>query len=263
MRICTLASGSSGNCTYVESTSTKVLIDAGISAKRVRQSLAQLGVSLSQIDAILISHEHTDHVNQASMIAIGAECPIYTTERTFAGFWNLLSGHEKIRHFQIGHNFCIKDVCIHPFRVFHDAQDPCGFLLQEKSLFSHLDKRVAVATDLGTFTPQLASLLKECDALILESNHDLEKLIQGDYPWHLKQRIRSEVGHLSNQAAGEAIASLAQHGRLKKVFLAHLSERNNDPGCALATVKACLKGQQGQLEILVAPRDEMSKVIAF
>jgi len=261
MRICTLASGSSGNCTYVESESAKILIDAGISAKKVRAALAKLDVSINQIDALLITHEHSDHVNEAGIVSIAIGCPIYATERTYGGFWNSLSGHEKITHFQVGHDFVIKDLYVHPFRVFHDALDPCGFLIKEAALIDDHSKYIGIATDLGTFTPQLTALLKKCEVLVLESNHDLEMLIKGNYPWHLKQRIRSEVGHLSNRACGEAIATLAQYGYLKKVFLVHLSESNNHPDKAVWTINACLGELENQVELIVAPRDELSKVI--
>jgi phosphoribosyl 1,2-cyclic phosphodiesterase len=261
MRICTLASGSSGNCTYVESESAKILIDAGISAKRVRAALAKLDVTLNQIDALLITHEHSDHVNEAGIVSIASGCPIYSTERTYAAFWNLLSGHEKICHFQIGHDFVIKDLQIHPFRVFHDAVDPCGFIIRGRGLFAEHAKQVAIATDLGTFTPQLTMLLQKCEVLVLESNHDLEMLIKGDYPWHLKQRIRSEVGHLSNRACAEAIASLASFGYLKRVILVHLSESNNHPEKAVATIEECLKDSPSKIELIVAPREEISKII--
>lgn len=263
MRVCVLASGSSGNCTYVESHSTKLLIDAGLSARQVRERLCKLGIQPDQIDAILITHDHQDHTSEAGIVSLALGSPIYCTERTLAGFWNLLSGHEQIRHFRVGQEFWVKDLKIHPFRVFHDALDPCGFLIEEASLFTQYAKRLGIATDLGTIPLLLRENLKDCDLLILESNHDLEMLLQGDYPWHLKQRIRSEVGHLSNQAAGEAIAAIAQHGRLKRVFLAHLSEKNNHPQKALETVKSCLNGLSPQLEIYVSHRDRPSPLIEF
>ena len=263
MRVCLLASGSSGNCTYVQSNSAEILIDAGLSARQVRERLSNLGLRPDKIDALLITHEHQDHTSEAGIVSLALGCPIYTTERTLAGFSNSLSGHEQIRHFRIGQEFFIKDLRICPFRVFHDALDPCGFLVEEKSLFPQYAKRLAIATDLGTVTDQLKEILKECDLLIFESNHDLEMLLQGDYPWHLKQRIRSEVGHLSNDAAGKAIATIAQHGRLRKVFLAHLSEKNNQPRKALETVKAHLTGLSNQLEVYVAARDRPSRIIEF
>jgi phosphoribosyl 1,2-cyclic phosphodiesterase len=263
MRVCALASGSSGNCALVESESAKILIDAGLSTRQVRERLDRLGMKSNQIDALLITHEHIDHTREAGLLAISLDCPIYATERTLPGFREYLSGHETIRSFSLGREFYIKDLQIHPFRVFHDAREPCGFLIREAALFAEHAKSLGIATDLGTVTDQLTETLKDCDVLVLESNHDLDMLIQGDYPWHLKQRIRSEVGHLSNDAAGQAIATLARRGRLTKVLLAHLSENNNRPHKALATVQGYLNGLTKKIELYVAPRDRLSRVIEF
>jgi phosphoribosyl 1,2-cyclic phosphodiesterase len=261
MRVCTLASGSSGNATYIESAGAKILIDAGISARRIRESLGELGVFAPSLDALLITHEHHDHVSEAGIVSIALDCPIYTTERTLSGFWQTLSGHEKIRHFRPEERFLIQDLCILPFRVFHDALDPCGFIIEERALFREHARRVGIATDLGTATSPIIAHLRECDLLILEANHDLEMLLNGGYPWHLKQRIRSEVGHLSNGSAGDVIAACAAHGRLRKAILAHLSESNNHPQKALQTVRERLNGFADQIELHVAPRDGMGKLI--
>jgi len=171
-----------------------------------------------------------------------------------------LSGHEEIHLFKNNESFWLKGLLIHPFPVFHDAADPCGFIIQEKSLFLELTKKVGIAIDLGVVTPEVMKRLKECELVILESNHDLEMLLNGPYDWQLKQRIRSEVGHLSNEAAGKALAELAQYGRLRKAILAHLSQNNNRPELALTTAKKYLNNI-GNLEVLLAYRDRISPVV--
>lgn len=258
MKICLLASGSSGNCIFIASEDTKILIDAGIEVSRIAAGLKSLGVKAEDIDALLITHEHNDHAREAGAFAMAFGCPIYANERTFAAMRFRLSGHEKIQLFKNNESFWLKELLIHPFPVFHDAADPCGFIIQENSLFS--EKKVGIAIDLGVVTPEVLEKLKQCELVILESNHDLEMLLNGPYDWQLKQRIRSEVGHLSNEAAAKALAQLAQYGRLRKAVLAHLSQNNNCPELALKTAKKYLHNSDN-LKILLAYRDRISPMV--
>lgn len=262
MRICLLASGSSGNCAFVAAGRTRVLIDAGISARRVRRELEALGERPVTIDALLLTHEHRDHSCEAGRIAAEFGCPVYVSRRTLPFVRPALTGHERLVLFRVGEDLYIGDLRVKPFRVFHDAADPCGFLLEGPSEFGTPRVQVGFATDLGTVPPSLKRLFRECEGLVIEANHDLEMLIRGPYSWDLKQRIRSPVGHLSNRAAAELIRELAERGRLKVAVLAHLSEENNRPEQALEAVQAQLDGLF-RCDVVVAPRHCRSEVVAL
>jgi phosphoribosyl 1,2-cyclic phosphodiesterase len=262
MKIALLASGSSGNCAYIEAGGTRVLIDAGISLRQVRQRLTQVGLQAESIDALLISHEHTDHACEVSRIALHFECPIYASERTSAEIRSLLSGWEQQQPFHPGKTFPIGSLTIHPFRISHDAHEPCGFLIEGPSEIDGQCVTAGLATDLGIVYEDQQRLLSRCDVLIIESNHDRDMLINGNYPGYLKQRIQSVLGHLSNDAAGELIAQLAERGRLKQAMLAHLSQNNNRPEIALETVKRHLNNHAG-CQIHLSHRDRPSQVLTL
>ena len=252
MKICVLGSGSGGNSTLVTGGGTAVLVDAGLSYRRVKGELAELGVEPQQIAAILITHEHADHCSEASSLALQLGCPIYGTGGTLDSLSLYLSGREELRPFKMGEELGIGDLSVKSFPVFHDAVEPCGYLIGDGKRF------VGLATDLGIVTPAVLEGLAKCDAVILEANHDLEMLRNGPYTWELKQRIRSEVGHLSNESCGEALAALARRGRLKKTLLTHLSQQNNRPELALETVQGYLNGQ---IEVLLTWQDHRSELI--
>lgn len=264
MRFCLLASGSSGNCAYVGAGSTHILVDAGISAARVVRELEALGVRPDAIRALLISHEHGDHSSGAGALAARLNCPVYVGARAYPLLRRALGGWPHIKTFRAGEPFAIGDLVVEPVRVFHDAVDPCGFLIEGPSHSGDGRVSLGLFTDLGTVHRPLLERLMGCDALVLEANHDVEMLLSGPYSWELKQRVRSPVGHLSNEAAAEAIAALARHGRLKVAVLAHLSEENNTPERALAAVRARLDGlpSSGEgLRLGWAPRDRRSELI--
>jgi len=261
MRVCLLASGSSGNCAYVAAGRTQILIDAGITLSRIRRELVEMGVDPKGINGLLISHEHGDHCREAGRVALGLSCPLYVSERTLPHVRWALSQHETVETFRVGEAFEIGELSIQPFRVFHDTVDPCGFLIEGPS---HSDEKgrvqAAIATDLGIVSPHFMELFRGCEALVIEANHDLGMLIDGDYPWDLKQRIRSPIGHLSNEAAAELIARLARQGSLKKVLLAHLSQNNNRPDLALGTVASRLDGLS-ECEVYLTYQERRSEII--
>lgn len=262
MRICLLASGSSGNCAYVEAGGTRLLVDAGISLRQVRQRLAQIGVETASIDALLISHEHIDHVREAGRVALHFECPIYASERTSGELSQLLSGWERKALFCPGKSFAIGALQIAPFRISHDACEPCGFMIGGPSEVDGQRVFAAIATDVGIVSEDWCRLLNPCEVLVIEANHDLKMLLEGDYPWHLKQRILSALGHLSNDAAGELIAQLVPRGRLKQVILAHLSQNNNRPEIAMKTVQRYLDGR-GSCQLHLSYRDRPSELLTL
>ena len=233
MRVCLLASGSKGNSIFVEAGSSKVLIDAGLSAVELLRRLAAIGVEGTELDAILISHEHSDHIRGVGTLARKLKIPIlasYPTSRASSPS----VGKAQIIEFESGYPFTFQDLSVDPFPTTHDACDSVGFLIECR------EGKIGIATDLGIGTRLIKDKLKGCRALVLESNHDEELLANGPYPWHLKQRIRSRHGHLSNS---EAVALLDEtlHPGLEGVFLAHLSEVNNDPGLALSVARTLLE----------------------
>jgi phosphoribosyl 1,2-cyclic phosphodiesterase len=235
LEVCVLASGSSGNCIYVASEKTRVLIDAGLSAKQVAVRLDQIGVVPESINGICISHEHGDHVAGIRVLQKRHGIPVYTNAGTLNGIMRQPKSDEICtRIFQTGAVFEIGDISIEPFSVPHDAYEPVGFRLQTAGT------AIGVVTDLGMGTSLIREKLRGCHAIIVESNHDEDLLQEAPRPWPLKQRIRSRQGHLSNTDAARLIADSATDA-LEHVFLAHLSSDCNTPDTALRTVASQLR----------------------
>jgi phosphoribosyl 1,2-cyclic phosphodiesterase len=229
VRVCLLASGSKGNSIFVEAGAGKVLIDAGLSARELLLRLAAIGVEGRELDAILISHEHSDHVRGAGALARKLKLPLLVSVQTCRAS-SASIGKTEIIEFESGSPFSFKEMRIDPFPTTHDAHDPVGFMIECD------EGRIGIATDLGIATRLVQEKLKGCQALVLESNHDEEMLSKGPYPWPLKQRIRSRHGHLSNSESAALLEEILHPG-LEAVFLAHLSEVNNDPAIALETAR--------------------------
>lgn len=228
MQVHVLASGSTGNAVLLKFGPTRLLVDAGISARRIERGLAELGIRAADLDGILITHEHRDHINGLDVLVRRHQIPVYAREKT----WEYIPCLHRLplhccNSFQGA--FEIKGVWIEPFPTSHDAADPVGFA------FSYGKKRCVLATDLGVVTPEVENALHNAQVVILESNHDLEMLHRGPYPPYLKQRIRSNKGHLSNHDAGKVLSRL-KRSETMHVFLAHLSQQNNDPLLAKKTV---------------------------
>ena len=239
LEFCTIASGSSGNCTYIGSDHTKILIDAGISGKKIEEGLAELKLTGNDIDALFITHEHVDHIKGAGILSRRFDIPIFATAETWAAMEGSLG---KIapsnKNIIYADEMCpINDLCIKPFAIPHDAAEPVGY-----NVFAG-EKKITLATDIGHATDTLRENLEGSDLLLLESNHDIEMLRRGPYPWNLKQRILGERGHLSNVAAGELLSEI-RTDKLKYVFLGHLSEDNNNPHLAYETVENILRNNR-------------------
>ncbi|MDO4530646.1 MAG: MBL fold metallo-hydrolase [Bacillota bacterium] len=236
LEFCTIASGSSGNCTYIGSDHTKILIDAGISGKRIEEGLAELKLTGSDIDALFITHEHQDHIKGAGILSRRFDIPVFATAETWAAMEGALGkiAPSNKRIVYADEVCAVNDICVKPFAIPHDAAEPVGYCLLAG------EKKITLATDIGHVTDTIRENLEGSDLLLLESNHDIAMVKKGSYPWHLKQRILGERGHLSNVAAGELLAEVTT-GKLKYAFLGHLSEDNNDPHLAYETVEEILR----------------------
>jgi phosphoribosyl 1,2-cyclic phosphodiesterase len=235
MRVCLLASGSKGNSFFVEAGGTRLLIDAGLSAGEILRRLAAIGVEAVDLDAVLVSHEHTDHIRGAGALARKLKIPVIASYPTRKAAEHCFKKIEVVE-FEAGYAFCYKDISIDPFPITHDACDPVGFVLETR------EGTVGFATDLGIATRLVMDKLKGCRFLVLESNHDEAMLLNGPYPWHLKQRIKSRHGHLSNNDSA-ALLNEVLHPGLEGIFLAHLSEVNNDPQLAYAAAADLLESR--------------------
>lgn len=231
MKICSIASGSSGNCIYVETGKTKLLIDAGLSGKRVVSGLHNIGVEGKDLDGILVTHDHNDHVKGVGILSRKFDIPIFANTGTWGEIENKVGKlkEENIKVFENNRDFQIKDFLIESFSTPHDANDSVGFSLYGEN------KKMSIATDLGYLDNRILCQIYGSDMVILEANHDEEMLKVGSYPWFLKKRILGDKGHLSNEGAGNALVKLVEKG-LKKVLLAHLSRENNFPELAYQTV---------------------------
>jgi phosphoribosyl 1,2-cyclic phosphodiesterase len=232
MRCTVLASGSKGNSTLVEGSAGSILIDAGLSAKELLRRMADAGRDPASIEAVLVTHEHGDHIRGLDVIARKLDVPVYATEgtlRDFLGFRRLSKKplrHETCRYRE---RFTVGNFLIEPFATSHDAAEPCGYVIIED------DCRIGYCTDTGIMTPAMLELLLPCDGLVLESNHCPDMLANGPYPESLKRRIRSKRGHLSNPAAAECLRAFGRD--VPRVILAHLSEVNNTPEKARGTAR--------------------------
>jgi len=258
IRFLTLASGSSGNSTYVGTEDEGILIDAGVSTRRLTKCLEGAGVSLNTIKGVLVTHEHGDHVAGLEVLTRKCRLPVYCTEKTGERLQETLrAGEERCQYLTAGQTFEVGELKIESFPLSHDAADPVGFVVNYKGT------RLGLATDTGVITSGTKKVLQGCQALILEANHDVEMLKKGRYPYPLKQRILSSVGHLSNEDAGSALLEVVC-GDTEKVVLAHLSAENNRADLALDTVSVSLdRGGIGtkQLTVSVAPRNEPHPLI--
>lgn len=233
IKLISLFSSSKGNCTLVYSEKTKLLVDVGISAKRLTEALTTNNIVPDEINGILITHEHSDHIKGIKVFCKKYNIPVYASEKTWPTLVSLEIKDTLKKSFEPYKTFNIGDIEVLPFSIPHDAIDPCGFNLVCEN------KKVTVATDIGHITPKLLNFFENSNSILLESNHDIGMLRAGNYPYLLKQRIIGNYGHLSNIASAETIEYLIKKGT-KNFVLAHLSEENNLPSLALETVKSRL-----------------------
>lgn len=256
MKISILASGSKGNAVYLETGETRLLIDAGLSATEIIRRLALIGVDSASLHAILVSHDHSDHTRGVGTLARKLKIPVITSYPTGGACAPLLKKCA-VTEFESGYSFTFRDIAIDPFPTTHDAVDPVGFVIESpEGRFGH-------ATDFGIVTRLVTEKLKGCRVLVVEANHDEEMLLNGPYPWHLKQRIQSRHGHISNNQSIELLEELL-HERLEGVFLAHLSEVNNDPKLPRSAAAMLLAGQNRcQPHLCIADQYQPSSMLAI
>lgn len=254
MKICSLASGSSGNSYFIGTEEIKLLIDAGLRGVDLADRLQHIGEDIRDLQGIYLTHEHNDHSLGAGVLARRYKIPVYATE----GTWSKIS----IGKIPAGLDKTIKtsrpsqegDVTIKAFPIPHDSYQPVGYIVEWKN------KKVAFATDIGHMTNSIINNLYQADLLYLESNHDVDMLIKGPYPWHLKNRIRGPVGHLSNHEAANTLVALA-NGKAFTASLSHLSETNNCPSIAMGTIIKLLKERNiGNITLDVSLRKTVGKI---
>ncbi len=250
VRFSALASGSGGNACYVETNHARILIDAGISCRDLVQRLKKIGADPEGLDALIITHEHLDHVRGAGAVARRFDLPVYVNRRTYERGRKTLGNLPKPILFHTGQTLTIRDLNVETFTKCHDAADPVGVVVGWDGC------RLGLVTDLGRPTRLVEDRLKTCRTVILEFNHDLSMLEQGPYPLFLKRRIKGPDGHLSNVQAGEILGGLC-HGEMERVVLAHLSEINNTVEKALEHAHEALE-QYGHWagEVVVSAQNE-------
>ena len=264
MRVLTIASGSSGNCIYVGDEQTHILIDCGISKKKIVEGLNSIGLTGSDIDALFVTHEHSDHISGLGVLSRAVGLPVFTTEGTkkeidkTAQLGRLESSFGIIK---ADEEITLGTLKITPFSTSHDAAESVGFRVESGS------KSFVLATDLGVYSEYTERYLREADTVLVEANHDVRMLEMGRYPYYLKQRILSDKGHLSNEAAGHLINDVL-HDDLKHIILGHLSAENNYPALAYESVCAEITMSPNEykakdFDILVAKRDVPGELLEW
>ncbi|HSW86554.1 MAG TPA: MBL fold metallo-hydrolase [Rhabdochlamydiaceae bacterium] len=253
---CPLASGSKGNCIYLGTKKTKILIDAGISGKATALRLAEINVDLSDIDAILITHEHTDHIKGLQALACRLGIPVFANSDTAKGIVALMKECPKFKIFSTGETFEFGDIEIHPFTVQHDTLDPVAFTIRTGDL------KLGFCTDIGFVTSLVSNQLQNCDYLYIEANHQPSMVHASSRPMIYKQRVLGRQGHLSNEDCAHLLASVLHPG-LKHVHLAHLSSECNAPDLALEIVQKKIEEKGYSLDLSIAYQDKISRKIDF
>lgn len=252
--VCMLASGSKGNCIYIRADGRSLLIDAGLSGREIERRMRQRCLPLDQLQAIVVSHEHADHVRGVGVLARRYRLPVYLAMATEKAALSQLGKLPRKQYFLPGKPFRIPPFAFHPFSISHDAVDPVGFAISINGC------RIGIATDLGVATGLVKEHLKGCHLLVLEANHDLDMLANGPYPWPLKQRIRGRNGHLSNEAA-EALLRAVASDQLKHVVLGHLSETNNTTCRAFKVVSKAIGDHA--VSVTIAQQDHCGPLLTL
>jgi phosphoribosyl 1,2-cyclic phosphodiesterase len=257
LKLCILGSGSAGNSIYIAGDGGSFLIDAGLSRKELEGRLASVGAALSEIEAVLISHEHHDHTRGLAVLCRSHGAPVYVNRQTASVIIQKGIPAEQLRFFRNGSEFAVGGMTVHPFPVPHDASDPVGFVVCAGEM------RVGIVTDCGHPSETVKRMLRGCNALVIEANHDPDLLNNGPRHVSLKERIRSDVGHLSNDTAAELLSEIVSE-ELSDVFLAHLSEECNSPDLALAAVERAMRETGfGHVNVRLTYADRASDLVEY
>jgi len=252
---CPLASGSKGNSVYLGTQKTKILIDAGISGKQIEERLWQIGVKLSEIEAVLVSHEHIDHIAGLKVLC-KKNILVLANSATAKGIYNNLGILPKCKIFTTEESFTFGDLNIKPFSILHDTLDPVGFIIQVAGI------KLGFCTDLGFVTSHVIENLKECDYLYIEANHQPSMVQASNRSLVNKQRVLGRQGHLSNEETAELLKSV-MHDKLKHVYIAHLSSECNSPKLAEEMIKEIILANNSQAEVSIAYQEKISKLISW
>jgi phosphoribosyl 1,2-cyclic phosphodiesterase len=261
MKLCSIASGSSGNCIYVGSDKTNLLVDAGISAKRIENGLNGIDIMPESIEGLLVTHEHSDHIQGLGIMARKYHIPIYATSETVEAVKKIKSIgqiEEELFHFiKPDESFEVGDIQVNSFATSHDAINPVGYTMQSGG------HKVGIATDLGKYDDYIVSRMEDSELMLVEANHDVNMLMVGKYPYNLKQRILGDRGHLSNDTCADLVSRLIS-SKFQYILLAHLSKENNYEELAYETV-CCELSERGcdfsGMDLRVAHRDKPSELI--
>ena len=255
VKVCILASSSSGNCTFISSERTRILVDAGLSKRETFARLAAIGEDPKSIDAIIVTHEHSDHVSGLVTLAKTLDIPVYLSHLTAPTIaWGEFQ--PKLELFQSGTSFPVGDIDVASFTIPHDAIDPCGFCLTTQGI------KISIATDLGYITDSIKVHLRGTDLMLLESNHDLEMLKVGPYPWSVKQRVMGRKGHLSNDIASDYVKR-EMDTRTSTLILGHLSENNNHPEIVRLIASQALNGRELFTRLVVAEPGKATEAFVY
>ena len=260
-KFCSLYSGSSGNSLFIETQNTKLLIDAGVSSKKIENALNDINIVPSTLDGILVTHEHVDHVQGLGTLSKKFDLPVFVNQETLDAMPKQKDkiSEKNVKTFKISDKFEIGDLEIKPFSIPHDAANPCGFNIWKDN------KKISIATDIGHMTNPILKSLEESLFIMLEANYDPEVLRCSPYPFTLKSRIAGPTGHLPNEMAGKTISHLLKSG-LKNAMLGHLSKQSNFPELAYKTVVDELISNnynEDCISLCVASRDNHSKIITI
>ena len=265
MKFYSIASGSSGNCIYVASERTRLLVDVGISKKRIEETLSMIEVSPQSLDGIFITHEHSDHIKGLGVMMRKYRLPVFATPGTIEQILKCRSlgeiDSELLQPITRDEQVIVGDISVLPVRTSHDAAEPVAYR------FTCEGKRVAVLTDLGTYDEHIVATMQNLDGILIEANHDVRMLQVGSYPYYLKQRILGDQGHLSNEVSGQLLCELI-HDNMKMIMLGHLSQENNLEELAFETIRQeieCSAREHGcrELCIDVAKRNDPSRLYEF
>lgn len=244
LKLCTLSSGSSGNAVLAQADGTKILIDCGITGKAASDRLCGLGIDPSELDAILVTHEHIDHIRGVGVLSRRYGLPVYASIGTWNGMIDNIGAvpHENIHYIEADTPFSVDGAIIFPFATSHDANESLGFTVSDGK------KCLSLATDLGVVDRYVYDNIKGSELLVLEANHDENMLMYGPYPQRLKERIFSDSGHLSNKICGAICGKLlSEDGGEKRIILGHLSQENNTPEMAFETVRRSVEHAGGKV----------------